>query len=36
MLQHGKVEIAVKLQNETIKSKLKVKENNPIDHVFIP
>lgn len=34
MLQHGKIEIALKLQNETLKSNLRVKENNPIDHVF--
>lgn len=34
MLQYGKIEITLKLKNETLKSKLKVKENNPIDHVF--
>lgn len=34
MLQYGKIEITLKLQNETLKSKLKVKENNPIDDVF--
>lgn len=36
MLQHGKIEIALNLQSETLKSKLKVKENNLIDHVFTP
>lgn len=34
MLQHGKIEIALKLQNETLKLNLRVKQNNPIDHVF--
>lgn len=34
MLQHGKIEIVLKLQNAALKLKLNMKENNPIHHVF--